>query len=86
MMARGDMDASPDAISSCAPYGRTPCTKQEVISISDAVLRGLILYFSESSLAIGPTVRMAMVLLAVQMLATAVKNDIEASAPLLPDT
>ena len=79
-----DMPASPAAISSCAPYGMSPCTRHENVSRMLATLRGSSPNRRLMSRAIPPVVMMATVLLAVQRLDKATKAAMLNSAPLFP--
>ena len=86
MILMGEMLASPAAISICAPYGIIPCIRQEKVSrILAAFLRSR-WNFTAISLAIGPVVIMAIVLLAVHKLAILTRAAMLSSAPLLPLT
>ena len=83
MMSIGLMDANPAAIRSCAPYGISPCVKQENVSRILALLRLSTPYFPAMSWANGPAVMMATVLLAVHKLITLTNAAMLNSAPRL---
>ena len=85
-MLIGEILANPAAISICAPYGIIPCIRQEKVSRILAVFRRSRWNFCAMSLAIGPVVMMAIVLLAVHKLAILTKAAILSSAPRFPLT
>ena len=86
MILMGEILASPAAISICAPYGIIPCIRQEKVSRILAVFLRSRWNFTAISLAIGPVVIMAIVLLAVHKLAILTRAAMLSSAPLLPLT
>ena len=69
---------------SWAPYGMKPCTRHENVSMMLAALRGSIPKRSAISRAICPVVMMAIVLFAVQRLASETSPAMLNSAPRLP--
>ena len=83
-METAETPARPLAISIWAPYGIIPCTKQEKVSRMLALLRGSSPYLSDMSFAMPPVVIIAMVLFAVQKLASETSAAMLSSAPLLP--
>ena len=81
MMAAAPTPARPEAIRSWAPYGMSPWTKQENVSRMLATRRRSRPKRSAMSLAMPPTVMMAMVLLAVQRFARLTSAAMLSSAP-----
>ena len=83
MMSSGLSPESPAAKSICTPYGINPCMVQEKVSSMLAALRLSTPNLSPIFLEIFPTVRIATVLLAVQIFTIETRAAIDSSAPLL---
>lgn len=87
MISRGDKAVKPAAINNCAPYGISPCTKHEKVSRILALLRGSTPNRSAIRFAIGPTVIIAIVLLAVQQVSdTYQRSYTQFGSPFIADT